>query len=122
MANAGYDALYGNLHRIPLVHVCFSILHCGFFFFIKSSLDSGLDQPLLHAVLLVLHLPTENWRWYLKQGGEVKQNIREKVVSLTSNNSLVIGVHLQHFEKKREKVKTGMRSTSRNEMIKIIRS
>jgi hypothetical protein len=71
-----------------------------------------LDQPLLHAVLLVLQLPTEYWRWYLKQGGEIKQYICEKVFSLTSNSSLVIGVHLQIL-KRREK-----RGQNRNKKYK----
>jgi hypothetical protein len=61
-------------------------------------LDSGLDQPILHAILLVLKLPTEYWRWYLNQGGEIKQYLGEKVGSLTSNNSLIVRVHLKNLK------------------------
>jgi hypothetical protein len=74
--------------------------------FILSPLDGGLDQPLLSTILLVLQLATKIRWWYLKEVGDIKQHLAKKVGSKSSNDPLIIGIHLK-FGKERTRLEQG---------------
>jgi hypothetical protein len=69
-------------------------------------------------MFLVLHLATKLRGWYLKEVGNLKQHLAKKVVSKSSNHSLIVGVYLK-FGKERTRLEQGKKLQVWNEMNKI---